>query len=183
MNNIDNKANALAIIEKNSRDFGGDLNDTQCAAAANISPKTFYKYKFQLRVQKLMREAPLLTEENYEAVLPAELPYGGKERREYFEDLQACAGFLRQNYPDVVTGLFFIKEPADDGGTQFIIRFKEEFPAKTQINAVGKIFDFTEHEMSYSFSNDDMDNLHYISIEEWLSMGEIYTVYDSEREQ
>ena len=57
MNNIDNKANALAIIEKNSRDFGGDLDDTQCAAAANISPKTFYKYKFQLRVQKLMREA------------------------------------------------------------------------------------------------------------------------------
>lgn len=42
--NVKKKAPALAVILKCSARFGGALNDTQCAAAAKISRKTFYKY-------------------------------------------------------------------------------------------------------------------------------------------
>ena len=42
--NVKKKAPAKAVIRKNSVRFGGALNDTQCAAVAKISRKTFYKY-------------------------------------------------------------------------------------------------------------------------------------------
>lgn len=46
---IKKKAPALEFISKHSRAFGGELNDTQCAAAAKICRKTFYKYKVELQ--------------------------------------------------------------------------------------------------------------------------------------
>lgn len=49
---VKKKTPALAFIEKHSRAFGGELNDTQCAAAAGISRKTFYKYKAELEQSK-----------------------------------------------------------------------------------------------------------------------------------
>lgn len=49
--NVKKKAPALAFIAKHSRAFGGELNDTQCAAAAKISRKTFYKYKAEIIAQ------------------------------------------------------------------------------------------------------------------------------------
>ena len=42
--NVKKKVPAMRIIQKNSVRFGGTLNDTQCAAAAKICRKTFYKY-------------------------------------------------------------------------------------------------------------------------------------------
>lgn len=42
--NVKKKAPAIKFIRKNSIRFGGNLNDTQCAAAAKICRKTFYKY-------------------------------------------------------------------------------------------------------------------------------------------
>lgn len=42
--NVKKKAPAIKFIRKNSVRFGGNLNDTQCAAAAKICRKTFYKY-------------------------------------------------------------------------------------------------------------------------------------------
>ena len=42
--NVKKKAPAIKFIKKNSVRFGGNLNDTQCAAAAKICRKTFYKY-------------------------------------------------------------------------------------------------------------------------------------------
>ena len=48
---IKKKAPAMAFIAKHSQEFGGNLNDTQCAAAAKISRKTFYKYKAELSEQ------------------------------------------------------------------------------------------------------------------------------------
>lgn len=47
--NVKKKAPAMKIIAANAREFGGTLNDTQCAAAAGISRKTYYKYKAELR--------------------------------------------------------------------------------------------------------------------------------------
>ena len=41
----------MEFIAKHSREFGGELNDTQCAAAANICRNTFYKYKEELRMK------------------------------------------------------------------------------------------------------------------------------------
>ena len=52
--NIKKKAPAKAFIRKHSREFGGELNDTQCAAAAKICRKTFYKYKAEL-IEELER--------------------------------------------------------------------------------------------------------------------------------
>ena len=49
--NVKKKAPAMEFIAKHSREFGGELNDTQCAAAANICRKTFYKYKDELRMK------------------------------------------------------------------------------------------------------------------------------------
>lgn len=42
------KAPAKAFIAKHSLRFGGELNDTRCAAAAGICRKTFYKYAAEL---------------------------------------------------------------------------------------------------------------------------------------
>jgi len=39
---------AKPIILKHSKDFGGNLNDSECAAVAKISRSTFYRYKEQL---------------------------------------------------------------------------------------------------------------------------------------
>ena len=47
--NVKKKAPAKAFIRKHSRRFDGELNDTQCAAAAKISRMTFYKYAEELR--------------------------------------------------------------------------------------------------------------------------------------
>jgi DNA invertase Pin-like site-specific DNA recombinase len=45
---IKKKPAALAYIKKHSKDFGGELNDSQCAAAAHISRNTLIKYKAEL---------------------------------------------------------------------------------------------------------------------------------------
>ena len=50
--NIRKKAPAKAFIAKHSSRFGGELNDTQCAAAARICRKTFYKYAAELRNER-----------------------------------------------------------------------------------------------------------------------------------
>ena len=48
---VKKKAPAMAFIAKHSRAFGGELNDTECAAAARICRKTFYKYRAELLQQ------------------------------------------------------------------------------------------------------------------------------------
>ncbi len=39
---------AKALILKHSKDFGGSLNDSECAAVAKIARSTFYRYKKQI---------------------------------------------------------------------------------------------------------------------------------------
>jgi DNA invertase Pin-like site-specific DNA recombinase len=58
--NVKKKAPAMEFIAKHSHEFGGELNDTQCAAAAKICRKTFYKYKEELRL-KFESEEPKIT--------------------------------------------------------------------------------------------------------------------------
>ena len=48
---VKKKAPALKVIAANAKAFGGTLTDTQCAAAAGVSRKTFYKYKAELLEQ------------------------------------------------------------------------------------------------------------------------------------
>lgn len=50
--NVKKKAPAVKFIKKNSVRFGGNLNDTQCAAAAKICRKTFYKYVAEIETEK-----------------------------------------------------------------------------------------------------------------------------------
>lgn len=47
--NIKKKAPAKQIILRHSKDFGGTLNDAECARLAGISRNTFYKYKKELK--------------------------------------------------------------------------------------------------------------------------------------
>ena len=46
--NVKKKAPAIDFIMKNSRAFGGNLTDEQCAAAAKISRRTLHKYKQEI---------------------------------------------------------------------------------------------------------------------------------------
>ncbi len=46
--NVKKKAPAQKIIRDSSVHFGGPLNDTQCARAADISRGTFYKYLYEI---------------------------------------------------------------------------------------------------------------------------------------
>lgn len=50
--NVKKKAPAIKFIKQNSVRFGGNLNDTQCAAAAKICRKTFYKYLSEIETGK-----------------------------------------------------------------------------------------------------------------------------------
>lgn len=50
--NVKKKAPAIKFIRENSVRFGGNLNDTQCAAAAKICRKTFYKYVAEIETEK-----------------------------------------------------------------------------------------------------------------------------------
>lgn len=51
--NVKKKAPAVKFIKKNSVRFGGNLNDTQCAAAAKICRKTFYKYLEEIEEKEI----------------------------------------------------------------------------------------------------------------------------------
>ena len=46
--NVKKKAPAMRVIRENSVRFGGTLNDTQCARAAGVCRKTFYKYLYEI---------------------------------------------------------------------------------------------------------------------------------------
>lgn len=45
---VKKKSPAMKMIHENSVRFGGTLNDTQCARAAGICRKTFYKYLYEI---------------------------------------------------------------------------------------------------------------------------------------
>lgn len=47
--NVKKAAAAKKIIRTSCKTFGGTLTDEQCAAAAGVSRKTYYKYKAELR--------------------------------------------------------------------------------------------------------------------------------------
>lgn len=47
--NVKKKAPAMELIKKHSRDFDGQLSDTECMQLARISRNTFYAYKRELR--------------------------------------------------------------------------------------------------------------------------------------
>ena len=50
--NVKKKAPAMKVIRENSVRFGGTLNDTQCARAAGVCRKTFYKYLYEIEQEK-----------------------------------------------------------------------------------------------------------------------------------
>ena len=57
--NVKKKAPAMKVIRENSVRFGGTLNDTQCARAAGVCRKTFYKYLYEIesRAEMMKQES------------------------------------------------------------------------------------------------------------------------------
>lgn len=51
--NVKKKAPALAIIQKRSKDFDGDLSDIECIKLTGVSRNTYYKYKRQLKQETM----------------------------------------------------------------------------------------------------------------------------------
>ncbi len=54
--NVKKKAPAMKVIRENSVRFGGTLNDTQCARAAGICRKTFYKYLYEIMESEIEKK-------------------------------------------------------------------------------------------------------------------------------
>lgn len=175
---VKKKAPALAFIAKHSREFGGNLNDTQCAAAAGISRKTFYKYKEELQILELISKVEFITEENHRRVLPY---HSDEANDKYFKDLQECAELLKKKYKGEVTGLWFIRVPSVDGGIQTITRTVTRLPVEKRLQLAGDTFDYCCDELHYSFTNDDINRLCSVPIREWLEEGEVFAVFDTER--
>ncbi len=49
---VKKKSPAMKVIRENSVRFGGTLNDSQCARAAGICRKTFYKYLYEIEAKE-----------------------------------------------------------------------------------------------------------------------------------
>ena len=127
----------------------------------------------------LLKNVPFLTKDNYKSVLPYQNE-GANEA--YFGDLQKCVSILKEKYSGDVNGLWFIRVPSVDGGVQVIYRTKEAFELKKRLQLASDVFDFTCHEMKYAITNDSIEGLRSVPIDEWLADGHVFAVYDSERE-
>lgn len=128
---------------------------------------------------EFLKNVPFLTRENCESVLPYKNE-GANE--DYFEDLQKCASVLKKKYGGDVNGMWFIRVPSVDGGVQVILRTKEAFDTARGRQLAGDVFDFACHEMKYVITNDSVDGLNSVPASEWVADGQIFAVFDSERE-
>lgn len=128
---------------------------------------------------ELLKNVPYLTKENCKTVLPYEY---AEQNEDYFNDLQNCVAFLREKYNGEVNGLWFIRVPSVDGGIQTIIRTKTRFETLWRIQLAGDIGDYCREEMGYTITNDSIERLQSIPIEEWIADGQVFAVFDTERE-
>lgn len=127
--------------------------------------------------KEIFVNAALLTEQNCEQAL-----FFMGSPKEYFKDLKDCAEVIALKYKDVVTGLWYIGMPAVDGGTQFVFRTREELTDMSYRNRLHRdIYEFTGHEMCYFITDESIDDLYSIPIEEWTAQGKVYALYDTER--
>lgn len=126
----------------------------------------------------LLRNVPFLIENNYESVLPYKNE-GANEK--YFEDLQSCATILKKKYQGEVNGLWVIRVPSVDGGVQTIVRTVTPFETRKKIQLSADVFDYCCDELGYIITNDSIDGLNSIPIEEWIADGQVFAVFDSER--
>lgn len=128
---------------------------------------------------EFLKDVPYLTKDNFNSVLPYEWE---DQNEDYFKDLHSCATFLREKYNGEVNGLWFIRIPSVDGGIQTITRTKTRFETLWHIQFAGNIGDYCREEMGYTITNDSVENLRSIPYEKWIADGQVYAVFDMERE-
>lgn len=129
---------------------------------------------------ELLKNVPYLTKENCKVVLPYEYE---EQNEEYFNELQTFIKILKEKYNGEVNGLWFIRVPSVDGGIQTITRTKTRFDTMRRIQLAGDIGDYCREEMGYTITNDSVENLRSIPYEEWIADGQIFAVFDAERER
>lgn len=128
---------------------------------------------------EILKHVPYLTRENCKTVLPYEYE---EQNEDYFKDLQTITDILKKKYNGEVNGLWFIRVPSVDGGIQTITRTKTRFDTMRRIQLAGDIGDYCREEMGYTITNDSVENLRSIPIEEWIADGQVFAVFDTERE-
>lgn len=131
-----------------------------------------------MKGKEIFKNCEVLTEDNSGQVLP----YKEENRSAYFSDLRICAEVLVKKYKDIITGLWYIRVPARDGGTQFVFRTKDELTDLQLRNRIHMdIIEFTGHEMCYQITDDSTEGLNSVPISEWVEEGSIYALLDTER--
>lgn len=127
--------------------------------------------------KEIFKDTPLLTEEKLDEAF-----FFFDNRKKYFDELKDCVDVLKVKYKDVVTGLWYIGIPSVDGGTQFVFRMKEEITDMLYRNRLhADIYEFTGHEMCYYITDDSIEDLNSIPIDEWIDNGSVYALFDEER--
>lgn len=128
---------------------------------------------------EIFKSVPFLTEENHREVLPY---HSDEVNDKYFKDLQDCVTVLKKKYNGAVNGLWFIRVPSVDGGIQIAARTITRLPVEKRLPLAGDITDFCCDELHYIFTNDDVSRLGSIPIEEWVENGDVFAIFDTERE-
>lgn len=147
-----------------------------------VAPTLFFALKEESMKhigKDFLKHVPYLTKENYKSVLPYKKE-GANDL--YFNDLQSCAALLKEKYNGEVNGLWFIRVPSVDGGVQTITRTKTRFETLQRIQLAGDVSDYCCDEMGYTITNDSIERLQSIPIEEWIADGQVFAVFNTERE-
>lgn len=135
-----------------------------------------------MNANDIFKDTPYLTEENYPSVLPQKIYNVTIIQERVFKAIKACAAALtKKKWNGVITGFWFIAEPAYDGGTQFMVRTSSKLSGEMVFELHGIIGDLLHHEILYRIASDNEDVLNNLPISEWLESGKIYTIFDTER--
>ena len=133
-----------------------------------------------MKGNEVFKKAVVLTEENFEQLLPDEVHGSKFNKAKYFEEIKACVRVLKKKYAGIVNGLWISNILADDGGIiGFVRTTKDVGSGKFELH--GDIGDFLHHEYLWRFTDANTELIDDMPVEEWAENGNILTILDTER--
>ena len=161
-----------------------EQTDAEAVEHTRMYPDVFccevWKLYERKRLHSLLLKAEYLTEENYNDVL---LPYSIADTEGYYKALKNCEMYAKHKPGGMVTGLWYISCAAlDDGGVMIIYRTAPGLSRDDEAKATIAMWDHLHYEMSYHISGDDYSHLNSQMMQRLLETGQVYTVFDTERE-